>query len=56
MPTLDHGDARPSWIDAAGLLLPVGALLVWLAHRAARDPVYPLRDPRLPEAIRLENF
>ena len=56
MPTLDRGAAHPSWIDAAGLLLPVGVLLGWLSRRAARDPIYPLRDPRLPEAIRLENF
>lgn len=56
MPTLDHGAAHPSWIDGAGLCLPLGVLLTWLARRAASDPVYPLHDPRLPEAIRLENF
>lgn len=56
MPTLDRGGARPSWIDAAGLLLPLGAFLSWIAWRAARDPAFCVRDPRLPEAIRLENF
>jgi hypothetical protein len=56
MPTLDRANAHPSWIDGAALLLPVGVLLSWLARRSARDPAYPLRDPRLPEAIRLENF
>lgn len=56
MPVLDPGGARPSWVDAAGLLVPLGGFLSWLAWRAGRDPAYALRDPRLPEAIRLENF
>jgi hypothetical protein len=51
-------DATPvfSWIDVAGLLLPAGVLLVWLALRAGRDPLYPLKDPRLPEAAQLVNL
>lgn len=55
MPTLDHHGAHPSWIDLAGLLAPAGVLAAWVARRAARDPVYPTRDPRLAEAMRLEN-
>jgi hypothetical protein len=55
MPTLDHGGARPTWIDAAGLLGPLGAGALMLALRAARSPLYPLRDPRLAESLRLEN-
>jgi hypothetical protein len=45
-----------SWIDIAGLLGPVGILAGWLAIRASRDPLYPLRDPRLPEAAQLVNL
>lgn len=56
MPTLDAGGARPGLIDAAGLLFPLGVLAAWLGRRAAREPAYPIRDPRLPETIRLENF
>jgi hypothetical protein len=56
MPTLDKDGARPSLIDLAPLVLVIGVLVLWLARRAAREPAYCVRDPRLPEAIRLENF
>jgi hypothetical protein len=56
MPTLDRAGATLSWIDVVGTLAPFAVLAVWLARRAAREPAYPLRDPRLPEAVRLENF
>ncbi len=55
MPVLDK-EFHPSWIDLAGLLLPVGALAVWLVRRASLDPVYPVNDPRLPEAVQLVNL
>jgi hypothetical protein len=56
MPTLDPRGAHPSWIDLAGLAPPASLVLWWLARRAAREPAYCVRDPRLPEAIRLENL
>jgi hypothetical protein len=56
MPTLDHAGMHLTWIDVVGVLLPVAVLVAWLARRAAREPAYPVRDPRLPEAVRLENF
>jgi hypothetical protein len=56
LPTLDVAGARPSWIDAAALLFTVGLLATWLARKAAREPAWCLRDPRLVEAVRLENF
>lgn len=45
-----------SWMDIGALIIPVGALLTWLGHRAGRDPVYPLKDPRLPEAMAVVNL
>ncbi len=56
MPTLDKDGAHASIVDVAGLAVPLAVLLGWLSRRASKDPAYPLRDPRLPEAIRLENF
>ncbi|WP_426745464.1 hypothetical protein VZQ01_31375 [Myxococcus faecalis] len=55
MPTLDREGARFTWIDAAGLMGPVGVLCAWLAWRATKDPLYPLRDPRLAEAAALDQ-
>jgi len=55
MPNLD-GKFTPTWIDFAGLLGPVGVLCAWMSYRASRDPLYPLRDPRLPEAVQLVNL
>jgi hypothetical protein len=56
LPTLDHEGAHPSWIDGAALLFAVGFVATWLARKAAREPAYCVRDPRLAEAVVLENF
>jgi len=56
LPTLDRQGARPSWIDGAALLFAASLLAIWLARKAAREPAYCVRDPRLVEAVRLENF
>jgi hypothetical protein len=57
MPMADHHHAfHPSWIDVAGFLGPVGVFLFFVARRAARGPIYPLRDPRLPETTLTENL
>ncbi|MEW5853016.1 MAG: hypothetical protein AB2A00_29805 [Myxococcota bacterium] len=56
MPNLDPHGAHFHWIDVAGLLGPAGILLLWLAIRASRDPVYPLKDPRLTETKLNENL
>jgi hypothetical protein len=56
MPTLDQEGIRPTWIDGAALLGCAGALALWLTHKASREPAWCVRDPRLPEALRLENF
>jgi hypothetical protein len=56
MPNLDHHGAHPSWIDLAGLLGPLGAGALALALRARQSPLYPYRDPRLAESLKLENL
>ena len=56
MPTFYQTSAAYSWMDLGGLLVPAGALVAWLGVRAARDPVYPLKDPRLAEAMAFVNL
>ncbi|MGC4122236.1 MAG: hypothetical protein QM765_48170 [Myxococcales bacterium] len=55
MPILDKQGMSPSWIDLAALLAPLGVMAWWVTDRAAKDALYPLRDPRLHEAVQLEN-
>lgn len=55
MPNFDLHSAEPSWIDVAGLLGPVGVGALALAMRAKASPLYPLRDPRLAESLKVEN-
>ena len=45
-----------SWMDIGALMLPLGALVAFVGHRAGQDPVYPLKDPRLPEAVAVVNL
>jgi hypothetical protein len=56
MPNFNHEGAEFSWIDIAGLALPLGAAALVFALRASKSPLYPIRDPRLAEALRFENF
>ncbi len=55
MPNFDH-HFHFGWVDIAGLLAPVGITAAWLAKRVLGDPVYPLRDPYIPEALKAENL
>ncbi len=55
MPNYDR-NFHASWIDLGGLMAPLGILGWWLAYRAGRDPVYPVNDPRMPEAVELVNL
>lgn len=56
MPNFLHEGASPSWIDLAGLLGPLGIGALAVVLRARRSPAYPLRDPRLTEAMHVENL
>jgi len=56
LPTYDTHGHGPSWIDIAGLLGPLGVGALVLAMAASRSPLYPIRDPRLPESLKLENL
>ncbi len=56
LPTFDTHGHGPSWIDIAGVLGPLGVGALVVAMVATKSPLYPTRDPRLPESIRLENL
>ncbi|MGK4001712.1 hypothetical protein WMF31_03740 [Sorangium sp. So ce1036] len=55
MPNLDHHGAHPSWIDLAGLLGPLGVGAWVLSRQASKSPLYPLNDPHLADAARIDN-
>lgn len=55
MPSYDH-HGHVSWIDLAAWLGTIGIIALWLAVRASRDPLYPLKDPRLAEAMQVVNL
>lgn len=56
MPTVGESWHGFHWVDLTGLLLPAGLLVFWIGRRASQDPIYPLQDPRLPEAVQLVNL
>lgn len=45
-----------SWIDIAGLAGPAGILFFIVAQQIAKGPLYPVRDPRVAESMRMENI
>ena len=55
MPTFDHHHFHFSLVDLCGLLGPLGVGAFLLARKAAQGPLYPLRDPRLAETVKVDN-
>jgi len=55
MPVLDVRGAHPSLVDLGALLGPVGLAALVVARAAARGPLFATGDPRLGEALGLEN-
>jgi hypothetical protein len=56
MPTLDHHGAHFTWVDPMPLLMIGGVVAMVAMRRASREPLYPLKDPRLPETVQLVNL
>jgi len=59
MPTGDpHASLAPATllVDLGGLVLPIGVLLLVIALRAAKGPLFPIKDPRLAETYKAENL
>jgi hypothetical protein len=59
MPTADaHASLAPSTllVDVGGLVLPIGVLVLVIAVRAAKGPLFPIKDPRLNETYKVENL
>lgn len=54
MPTFDH-HFHFSVVDICGLLGPLGIAAFLVARQAAQGPLYPLRDPRLAETVKVDN-
>lgn len=55
MPNFDHHHFHFSLVDLCGLLGPLGVGAFLLARKAAQGPLYPLRDPRLAETVKVDN-
>ena len=55
LPTLHPQDFPWRWTDLACLLFIGGSLAVLFFRSLARYPVYPLRDPRLKEALTIHE-
>jgi len=43
-------------VDLGGLALPAGVLVFAISRRATSEPIFPVRDPRLAETMRLEQL
>ncbi len=56
MPTLDHHGAHFTWIDFAALLGTFGVGAFVVARRATAGHIFPIHDPRLAEARKVENL
>jgi hypothetical protein len=56
MPNLDTTGAHFTWIDIATLLMAVGIGAFVIGRRAAAGNIFPISDPRLEEARRVENL
>ncbi len=56
MPSLDVNGAHFTWVDLVCLLGPVGVGMVVVAKRMQSSNLYPINDPRLPEAVKLQNL
>ncbi len=54
MPTVDH-HFHFSVVDLCGLVGPLGIAAFLVARQAAKGPLYPLRDPRLAETVKVDN-
>jgi hypothetical protein len=56
MPNLHPLDVHPSVLDLTTFIGVGGVFLFAFGRLTARDPLYPINDPRLPESLHFENF
>jgi hypothetical protein len=54
MPTIDH-HLHFSVVDLCGLLGPLGIGAFFVARQASQGSLYPIRDPRLAETVKVDN-
>ena len=55
-PNFDHHGAKFGIADVGCLLFAIGVGAFIVARRASGSPLFPLHDPRVPEAMRVENL
>jgi hypothetical protein len=55
MPNFDSHHFSFSVVDVCGLLGPLGIAAFFVARTASKSPLYPLRDPRLAETVKVDN-
>jgi hypothetical protein len=56
MPVLDDHGPHPSLVDLFSLLGVLSLFLAAFAFLASKAELVPVKDPRLPESLRFENF
>jgi hypothetical protein len=54
--TLESAPFSPSWIDLGTWIFAIGVLALAVVYRAGKTALYPLKDPRLAESMKLDNL
>jgi len=54
MPNHDH-HFHFTVVDLCGLLGPLGVAAFFVARQASQGALYPIRDPRLAETVKVDN-
>ncbi len=55
MPNYNHEEVPFGITELGAMLAPIGVLVAWIGYRASKDNLYPIRDPRLAETMRVDN-
>jgi hypothetical protein len=53
---MESAPFSPSWIDLGTWIFAIGVLAVVVIWRASSTALYPLKDPRLAESMKLDNL
>jgi hypothetical protein len=56
MPNFNEGEFHFTWMAIAGLAAPAGILTFLILRQMANGPLFPTRDPRVAESMKMENI